>query len=84
MADRLRPPHRRDGVGGPEAARLLTPAAFDNAVTVVMALGGSTNAISHLIAMAGRAGVELDLDDFDAHLAAGRRCWPICARRAST
>jgi len=45
---------------------LLTTAAFENAVTVAMALGGSTNAIIHLIAMAGRAGVPLDLDRFDA------------------
>jgi dihydroxy-acid dehydratase len=44
---------------------ILTPAAFDNAITTVMALGGSTNAIIHLIAMAGRAGVPLDLDRFD-------------------
>ena len=45
---------------------ILTPAAFDNAIAVLMALGGSTNAIVHLIAMAGRAGVQLDLDRFDA------------------
>jgi dihydroxy-acid dehydratase len=45
---------------------LFTADAFDNAVTVAMALGGSTNAIVHLIAMAGRAGVPLDLDRFDA------------------
>jgi dihydroxy-acid dehydratase len=45
---------------------ILTPQAFDNAVTVAMALGGSTNAIVHLVAMAGRAGVALDLDRFDA------------------
>jgi len=45
---------------------ILTPDAFDNAVTVVAALGGSTNAIIHLIAMAGRAGGSLDLDRFDA------------------
>ena len=45
---------------------LLTADAFDNAVTVVMALGGSTNAVIHLIAMARRAGVPLDLDRFDA------------------
>jgi dihydroxy-acid dehydratase len=44
---------------------LLTREAFENAVTVVMALGGSTNAIVHLIAMAGRAGVPLDLERFD-------------------
>jgi dihydroxy-acid dehydratase len=45
---------------------LLTPAAFDNAITTLMALGGSTNAIIHLVAMAGRAGIELPLDRFDA------------------
>jgi dihydroxy-acid dehydratase len=45
---------------------LLTPAAFQNAVIAVLALGGSTNAIIHLIAMARRAGVPLDLDAFDA------------------
>lgn len=43
----------------------LTREAFENAVRVVLALGGSTNAVIHLIAMAGRAGVELSLDDFD-------------------
>jgi dihydroxy-acid dehydratase len=45
---------------------ILTTGAFENAVTVAMALGGSTNAIVHLIAMAGRAGAALDLDRFDA------------------
>jgi dihydroxy-acid dehydratase len=44
---------------------ILTTEAFENAVTAAMALGGSTNAIIHLIAMAGRAGAELDLDRFD-------------------
>jgi len=44
---------------------ILTPASFDNAVTAVLGLGGSTNAIVHLIAMARRAGVPLDLARFD-------------------
>ncbi|MFZ4984247.1 MAG: L-arabinonate dehydratase [Blastocatellia bacterium] len=44
---------------------LLTPASFDNAITVDMAIGGSTNAIVHLLAMAGRAGIPLQLDRFD-------------------
>jgi dihydroxy-acid dehydratase len=44
----------------------LTQASFDNAVTAVLALGGSTNAIVHLIAMSRRAGFALDLDRFDA------------------
>jgi dihydroxy-acid dehydratase len=45
---------------------ILTTEAFENAVVAAMALGGSTNAIIHLIAMAGRAGARLDLDRFDA------------------
>ena len=45
---------------------ILTAAAFQNAITVDMALGGSTNAIIHLVAMAGRAGVDLPLEEFDA------------------
>jgi dihydroxy-acid dehydratase len=44
---------------------VLSAASFDNAVTVAMALGGSTNAIIHLVAMAGRAGVDLPLARFD-------------------
>src|SRR6195952_1010609 len=45
---------------------ILTAKSFDNAVTAVLALGGSTNAIVHLIAMARRAGIALDLQRFDA------------------
>jgi dihydroxy-acid dehydratase len=44
---------------------ILTREAFDNAITVIHALSGSTNAIIHLIAMAGRAGIGLDLERFD-------------------
>jgi len=44
---------------------ILTRAAFENAVRVLMAIGGSTNAVVHLPAIAGRVGVPLDLDDFD-------------------
>ena len=47
-------------------SRILTDAAFDNAVVTVLALGGSTNALVHLIAMARRAGCRLDLDRFDS------------------
>jgi dihydroxy-acid dehydratase len=46
-------------------SNLLTDASFRNAVTAVLALGGSTNAIIHLIAMARRAGISLGLDDFE-------------------
>ncbi len=45
--------------------RILTRPAFDNAITVVMALGGSTNAVLHLLAIANEAGVDLSLEDFD-------------------
>jgi dihydroxy-acid dehydratase len=45
---------------------VLNTASFENAVRVVLALGGSTNAVIHLVAMARRAGVALDLDRFDA------------------
>jgi L-arabonate dehydrase len=44
---------------------VLTRPAFENAIRVNAALGGSTNAIVHLLALAGRVGVPLDLDDFD-------------------
>jgi dihydroxy-acid dehydratase len=44
---------------------ILTRPAFRNAVTTVLALGGSTNAIIHLVAMARRAGVDLSLEDFE-------------------
>jgi len=43
---------------------ILTLEAFENAITVVMALGGSTNAVLHLLAMAHAANVKLELDDF--------------------
>ena len=45
--------------------RIMTPAAFENALRVLLAVGGSTNAIVHLAAMAGRLGIKLDLDAFD-------------------
>jgi dihydroxy-acid dehydratase len=44
---------------------ILVPAAFDNAIRLCMALGGSTNAIIHLIAIAGRVGISLPLERFD-------------------
>jgi dihydroxy-acid dehydratase len=50
---------------GPRTADLLTPAAFNNALTVLQALGGSTNALVHLSAIAGRRGIAIDLDAFD-------------------
>jgi dehydratase ilvD1 len=46
-------------------SRILTRAAFENAIRAIAAVGGSTNAVLHLLAIAGRAEVPLKLDDFD-------------------
>ncbi|WP_411727292.1 dihydroxy-acid dehydratase [Methyloglobulus sp.] len=43
---------------------IMTKAAFENAITVVIALGGSTNAVLHLLAMANASNVDINLDDF--------------------
>jgi dihydroxy-acid dehydratase len=51
--------------GGPKPSEILTKEAFDNAIRTDMAIGGSTNAIIHLVAIAGRAGVPLPLTRFD-------------------
>ena len=50
---------------GRTAREILTRPAFENALRVLAALSGSTNAVVHLLALAGRAGVALTLDDFD-------------------
>ena len=50
--------------GGRKSRDILTPAAFANALTVLAATSGSTNAVIHLTALARRAGVALELDDF--------------------
>ena len=64
-----RPPAHGGRRGAPDRRRCprrrLTVEHFENAISVVLALGGSTNAVIHLIAMAGRAGVPLSLDRFD-------------------
>jgi len=51
---------------GITARQILTREAFENAIAVVMAFGGSTNAVLHLMAIAHEAGVPLALDDFNA------------------
>ncbi|REK17760.1 MAG: dihydroxy-acid dehydratase, partial [Actinobacteria bacterium] len=50
---------------GITARQIMTPPAFQNAITTVMALGGSTNAVLHLLAIAHEVGVDLEIDDFD-------------------
>ncbi len=72
------PDRRRDGYAvesgkavvellrrGITARQIMTKEAFENAITVVMALGGSTNAVLHLMAIAHEADVDLTLDDFN-------------------
>ena len=69
---------RRDGIArasgeavlgmlekGITARQILTREAFENAIAVVLAFGGSTNAVLHLLAIATEAGVPLELDDFN-------------------
>lgn len=46
-------------------SKILTREAFENAIAVNMAIGGSTNAVIHLLAIAGRLGIPLSIDDFD-------------------
>src|SRR5206468_7284742 len=50
---------------GLRPSRILTREAFENAIRVNMAIGGSTNAIIHLVALAGRVGLDLPLEKFD-------------------
>jgi len=51
---------------GPRPSQIMTEAAFKNALTVLQAIGGSTNALVHLTAVARRLGIVLELEEFDA------------------
>ena len=51
--------------GGPKPSDILTPSAFRNAMVVLQAIGGSTNGIIHLAAIARRRGMSIDLEEFD-------------------
>jgi dihydroxy-acid dehydratase len=52
-------------IGGPRPSEIVTPAAIRNAQRVLLAVSGSTNAVIHMAAVAGRIGMKLDLDDFN-------------------
>lgn len=71
FADRLRVAEDSGGLAvalaraGVTPDRILTPDAFENALRVLLALGGSTNGLIHLTAIAGRLGIDIDLDAFD-------------------
>ena len=84
----------RLAASGLTPARIMTAQAFDNALTVLLAIGGSTNAIVHLTAIAGRLGITLDLARLDElgreHAGAGRfeahrprTTWRTCTRPAA-
>ncbi len=70
-ADRMRIAERTGAVAVAMIGRqltpekILTPAAFENALRVLLAIGGSTNGLIHLTAIAGRMGIAIDLDAFD-------------------
>ena len=64
--------------------QIMTKEAFENAIAVVMALGGSTNAVLHLLAIAYEAQVDLELDDFNKVADAGARTSPTPSPTAST
>ena len=66
------------------ARRILTREAFENAIAVVMALGGSTNAVLHLLAIAHAAEVPLELDDFERDPRGACRCCATSSRSAAT
>jgi len=51
---------------GPKPSEVMTAAAFRNALVITQSIGGSTNALIHLTAIAGRLGLRIDLDEFDA------------------
>jgi len=52
-------------LSGRTPAKVITKASFHNAIVTLAAIGGSTNAVVHLLAIAGRLGIDLTLDDFD-------------------
>ncbi len=64
--------------------KILTPGAFENAIRLDLALGGSSNTVLHLCAIAREAGVELDLARFDEPRAGRRPSCAACALPVST
>ncbi len=59
-------------------------ASFLNAIVALAAIGGSTNAVVHLLAIAGRLGIDLTLDDFDRIGSPRARCWSTCSPPAGS
>ena len=51
--------------GGPKPSEIMTETAFHNALTVLQSIGGSTNGLVHLAALAGRLGIEINMAEFD-------------------
>jgi dihydroxy-acid dehydratase len=63
--------------------RIVTPAAVENALKVLLAIGGSTNAIIHLTAIAGRLGIPVSLKHLNELSDAARITWRISSPRAA-
>ena len=68
--------------GAPKPSELITEASVRNAMIVLQAIGGSTNGLIHLTAIAGRAGVKIDLEAFDQTRPARFRCCSTSSHRA--
>jgi len=68
-ADRMRHAETRTGAvrcgGRADADKIITPKSIANSLRILMAIGGSTNGIVHMTAVAGRLGIKVDLDAFD-------------------
>jgi dihydroxy-acid dehydratase len=73
----------RDAAARHHRRQILTKEAFENAIAVTMAFGGSTNAVLHLLAIANEADVDLTLDDF-VRVGAACRTWVTSSRSAGT
>ena len=68
---------------GRTISQVITLASFHNAIVTLAAIGGSTNAVVHLLAIAGRLGIDVSLEDFD-RIGTVSRCWSTCSLPAGT
>ena len=69
---------------GRRPSTILTKASFHNAIVALAAIGGSTNAVVHLLAIAGRLGDRPDARRLRPDRLAACRCWSTCSRRAGS
>ena len=79
-----RPAGRRDGREGRRPSTMLSRGSFLNAIVALAAIGGSTNAVVHLLAIAGRLGIDAVARRLRPHRRRACRCWSTCSPRAGT